>query len=97
MCESGIHGMLHKMQETHMVALSWILFESQAVLKFSKHGRVDIGSDSLKTADFICISIRLAHFAIFPKVGHYTELLEQTRNSVVEGFCEVSTHRLEQS
>lgn len=55
-----------------MVAFSLISIQSNAVLNSCNNDKIDIGSERLNIADFICTFTHLAHFAIlFQNCGHY--------------------------
>lgn len=66
MCvRAALSGSFMEYWKSVMAAPSFSPFESPEVLTLRKNNRIGIGSDSLNTADFICISIYLAHFAVF--------------------------------
>lgn len=91
---AALAGSFVKRWNSKMAAPSWTTFELHAVFRMCKEVVIDIESDGLNVADFICTSIRTAHFAMFPrKAVLFLLLLHQTIVFVIEGYIEMHIHR----
>lgn len=70
--------------------------EVHAVLKLGKNKKINIGSGGLKTADFICTSIRGTTLQFSRNTTNiFLELLHLTVVIVFKGLSKMSVHRLE--
>lgn len=98
MSENGFHGAHHEMLvQIYGRFVMYFVGVARCVRAVQEIDEIYIESDGLNTFNYICTSLRSAHFAIVSKILRLDSILGtayQTIVTVVKGLCKMRAHRL---